>query len=489
MANQGILAQSKPAANTDTLLYSAPVDKSASTVLNVANDGTGSAFDVAIKNYDQKLVVDGSGAYLLHPGDVVTGYRVAVDTNIAQSDINFTPGSLFTAADGESTFKFESFYIPALTTIYVKEVAIRSITLESVSNTFVVGDTLTKGSGSDTTTATVYSVPSEQAGSVTIFIGPSTLNGSGTEFADGDSVTGTGGATGTVTVGGIGTAGDEFIFSTTTIGGTYNLFNQSNQPVLFSDRTIRFDVSDSSMTGRLFRLSTTINGEYGPDNDIATTEDNGVEYTIGKTTNGTAGSAGAYIDYAFAGSNLSDNLYIYDGNTGSNAGVGYGGPDIYFRTSTIVSFNEFYVYDVDGTWTNNTDTFEKGGVTYTVTGQTSGPYGYVRSYSGTDLYIVKGVGSADFAGTDTFRDTPKLDTASRSTVTVSSVAVAVDAVEAENYIAIDHANAANNVEKLTSLVVGPGERVIVNSTTQNNVFSLIGFEDAATSFSIRVFGS
>ena len=46
MANQGILAQSKPAANTDTLLYSAPVDKSASTVLNVANDGTGSTFDV-----------------------------------------------------------------------------------------------------------------------------------------------------------------------------------------------------------------------------------------------------------------------------------------------------------------------------------------------------------------------------------------------------------------------------------------------------------
>ena len=35
------------------------------------------------------------------------------------------------------------------------------------------------------------------------------------------------------------------------------------------------------------------------------------------------------------------------------------------------------------------------------------------------------------------------------------------------------------MEKLTSLVIGPGERVVINSTTQNNVFSLIGFEDAS----------
>lgn len=488
MANQGILAQSKPAANTDTLLYSAPVDKSASTVLNVANDGTGSTFDVGIKNYDQKLVVDGSGAYLLHPGDVITGYRVQVNTSISQNDVNFTPGALFTATDGESTFKFEDFYAPAVTTIYVKELAIRAVTLESVSNTFVVGDTLTKGTGGDTTTAVVYSVPAQQEGNVTIYIGPSTINGSGSEFADGDAVTGTGGGTGTVATGGIGTAGDEFIFSTTTAGGTYNLYWQE-QTTLFSDRTYRFDVSDSSMTGRLFRLSTTENGEYGSDGDIATTEGNGTEYTTGKTTNGTAGSGGAYIQYALAGSGLTEALYFYDGNTGSNAGAGYGGATRFFNTSTNVTFDEFYVYDVVGTWTNSTDTFTKGEVTYTVTGQTVEPYGFVRSYSGTTLYVVKGEGSADFAGTDTFQDAPKLATASRSTVTVSSVAVATNALEAENYIAVDHANAANNVEKLTSLVVGPGERVVVNSTTQNNVFSLIGFEDTATSFGVRAFGS
>ena len=52
MAKQGLLAQLKPSANTDTVLYSAPIDRTASTVLTIANDGTGSAYDVALKNYD-----------------------------------------------------------------------------------------------------------------------------------------------------------------------------------------------------------------------------------------------------------------------------------------------------------------------------------------------------------------------------------------------------------------------------------------------------
>ena len=93
--------------------------------------------------------------------------------------------------------------------------------------------------------------------------------------------------------------------------------------------------------------------------------------------------------------------------------------------SSTYTYDEIYVYDVDGTWVNSSDTFTFSDVTYTVTGQTSEPYGYVHSYSGTTLTVVKGIGSADFAGTDTFRDVPKSATATRSTVTVSSVDVAV----------------------------------------------------------------
>ena len=65
MADQGLLAQSKPAGTTNTLLYAAPTGVSASTVLTIANDGTGAAYDVGIKDYDQKLVLDNS-TYKLH---------------------------------------------------------------------------------------------------------------------------------------------------------------------------------------------------------------------------------------------------------------------------------------------------------------------------------------------------------------------------------------------------------------------------------------
>ena len=106
MADQGLLAQSKPGANTNVLLYGADTDKSASAVLTIANDGTGSAYKVGIKDYDQKLTV-GSGA-LLHEGDVITGYKVTV--NNAMSDATgLVAGNEITSDDSEKSFFFESF--------------------------------------------------------------------------------------------------------------------------------------------------------------------------------------------------------------------------------------------------------------------------------------------------------------------------------------------------------------------------------------------
>ena len=68
MANQGILGQAKP--TTGSVLYAAPADRSASLAIRVANDGTASTFDVALKDYDQKLTLDAS-TYKLHKGDVI----------------------------------------------------------------------------------------------------------------------------------------------------------------------------------------------------------------------------------------------------------------------------------------------------------------------------------------------------------------------------------------------------------------------------------
>ena len=67
---------------------------------------------------------------------------------------------------------------------------------------------------------------------------------------------------------------------------------------MFNDRAYRFDVSDSMNVGLLFKLSTTFNGEWGPDGTYGNTDD-GTEYTSGKTTSGTAGQSNAYIQYDF----------------------------------------------------------------------------------------------------------------------------------------------------------------------------------------------
>lgn len=482
MADQGLLGQSRPAGTTNTVLYDAPVDQSASAVLTISNDGTGAAYDVAIKDCNQVLTLDAS-TYKLHRGDVITGYRFTLGTPLLQS-LGLIQGTTLTSSDGEKTAVFESYFTPAFTEITVKNVAVRLVTLESVSGTFAVGDTLTKGSGGDTTTATVFAVTDSEA-NVIVHVGPSTINGSGSEFADGDSVSGTGGASGTVSTGGVGTANNEFTF--TESGGTESLFNGVALNV-FNDRTYRFNVADSSMSSKVFKLSTTVNGEYGPDGDIATTGDNGAEYTTGKTTNGTAGSSGAYVQYDFsANTSPPTQYYFYEGTTGSNAGAGYGGSDRLLTTSSAFSFTEIFIVDKDGTWVDNSDTFTFGGTTFTVTAQTAGPYGVVADYTGTALKVIKGPGSADFAGSDTFQDNPKLAGGARTTATVSSVTTATTAVGADNYLVKDKSLSANGIDKITSLVIGPGESLIVESATQNNTFSLIGFQDASTAIAKRFY--
>ena len=483
MAKQGLLAQLKPSANTDTVLYSVPINRTVSTVLTIANDGTGSAYDVALKNYDQKFTLD-AATYKLHEGDVISSSVVEVGTAISGTG-SLTVGDTITTTDQEKTFKFESFYTPPFTEIFVKVFAIRAIPVESQTGSFAAGDTISKGTSPNDTTAVVYGVDG-----VLLHIGPSTLNGTGTEFAAGDSIGVSGGASATISASpAITAANNEFAFSTTTAGGVYNLFmGGGNIFQVFDDRTYRFNVADSSMSGRDFHISETINGEYGPDGDASTTADNGTEYTTGKTTNGTAGSSGAYVQYAFGDSTTPAVLYMYDGGTGTASNANYGGVDRLITFSNIYTYPGVYVFDKVGTIVDNTDTFLLDGVTYTITSQTAGAYGYVRDYTGSVLTFIKGLNSGDFSGSDTFRDVPKLNSASRTTATINSVDVASAAVEVSNYLVDGDATGNNEVDKITSLVVGPGETLVVKSTTANNIFSLVGFEDASTSITTRVFG-
>ena len=152
------------------------------------------------------------------------------------------------------------------------------------------------------------------------------------------------------------------------------------------------------------------------------------------------------------------------------------------------SYTGMYIYDKVGTLVNSTDGFLVDGVTYTITGQTAGAYGYVQDYTGSVLTFIKGLNSGDFSGSDTFRDVPKLNTALRTVATINSVDVASAAVEVSNYIVDGDATGNNEVDKVTSLVIGPGEALVVKSTTANNIFSLIGFEDSSDSITTRIFG-
>lgn len=482
MAKQGLLASAKPGATTNTVLYKAPIDASASTVLSVtAQGGSNTSFDVAVKDYDQHVVLD-AATYKLHTGDVFTGYRFNLGTAVG-ADQGLNVNQSLTSADGEKSAIFESFYIPPFTTVVVKSKAIRSVAVESVTGTFAIGNTISKGSGGNTSVATIFAVASGSGGS-TLYIGPSTLNGSGSEFTDGDSITASGGATATISSGGVGTAANEFTF--TTSGGTENLYLGTSFEVL-GDRTYRFDVSDSSMGSLVFKLSETVNGEWGPDGTAGNSDD-GTEYTTGKTTNGTAGSSGAYIQYDLtANTSLPASLYYYEGTTGTAANSNYGGTDRIINTSSSYSYDSVFVYNVSGTWVDNSDTFDYNGVSYTVTSQTAGPFGFVRDYTGTALYVVLGEGSANISGSDTFLDNPKLTTGTRSTVTVSSVTSSGATVETKHYVRKDNAITANTTEEIKSLVIGPGQRLVVENNDADCSFTLVGFEDSSTGFTTRTY--
>lgn len=488
MANQGILGQAKP--TTGSVLYAAPADRSASLAIRVANDGTASTFDVALKDYDQKLTLDAS-TYKLHKGDVISSYKVTV--NEAFDDDAFDAGTLLTSSDGEKTLKFESATIPDYVEYFVKAVSTRTIAVESTTGTdFAVGNTLSIGTSPNTTSVLLYEIiANEENETAVLRVGPDVIagtgggGGTGGALADGD-VIGTGSGSATISTGGIATAENNFVFSTTTAGGTYQYYGSQDSLEFFDDRAYRFNVADTSMNGLVFALSETINGEWGPDG-IASSGDEGTEFTTGKTTNGTPGQSGAYVQYNFAGTVTPSQLYYYETTTGTAANSQYGGTDAAIDANTQYTYTSFFAYDVLGGWTNSTDTFVNEGVTYTVTAQTSGGYGYVRSYSGTSLYFIKGEGSPDFAGTNTFRDVPKLAGAARTVATVSSVAVATTAEEAENLIVDGKNLTANSTEHITSIVLAPGERIVVSSATANNAFTAVGFEDASTELGVRLY--
>ena len=92
-------------------------------------------------------------------------------------------------------------------------------------------------------------------------------------------------------------------------GGNFLIDGEANATIKFNPGIIyRFDVSDSGIASHPFKLSTTSDGSHN----------SGSEYTTGKTTSGTQGSANAYIQYT-VDADTPDNLYYY---CSSHSGMG-----------------------------------------------------------------------------------------------------------------------------------------------------------------------
>ena len=98
-------------------------------------------------------------------------------------------------------------------------------------------------------------------------------------------------------------------YAVTASGGNFLIDNEANATISFNPGIVyRFDLSDSSVASHPFKLSTTSDGSHN----------SGSEYTTGKTTNGSQGSSGAYVEYTVNAA-TSDILYYY---CSSHSGMG-----------------------------------------------------------------------------------------------------------------------------------------------------------------------
>jgi len=96
------------------------------------------------------------------------------------------------------------------------------------------------------------------------------------------------------------------VLSVTAANGVF-VIDGSARPKITAPKTLDyyFDLSDASLSGRVFALSETFDGTHAS---------GGVQFTNGVTMNGTPGNTGAYLEVKFTQEDP-DVLYYYDANT------------------------------------------------------------------------------------------------------------------------------------------------------------------------------
>jgi hypothetical protein len=151
----GRLAAAKPAATTNTTLYNCPINKAASSVLEVCNQSASdSSYRVALRNYDQILTLDGS-SYKFEKGNIVTNYSLVLSPGVTSTSIS--AGEVITLEDNKGTFRYSDVNVPTNIINYdVKVIAVGNVDIISSidGNDIAPGDIIT---GADTgLTAVVY---------------------------------------------------------------------------------------------------------------------------------------------------------------------------------------------------------------------------------------------------------------------------------------------------------------------------------------------
>ena len=142
----GRLAASKPGATTNTVLYRTPIDRSASTVLNVCNQsGSGVTYRAALRDYEQVLHLDGlnTSTYKFAKGNPITGYKITLNPGF--QDTAAIPGTTFNTTNGATATILDVFK-PTSEVIYyaqVKPISGLAIDGDSTAGTLSAGETIT----------------------------------------------------------------------------------------------------------------------------------------------------------------------------------------------------------------------------------------------------------------------------------------------------------------------------------------------------------
>ena len=144
----GRLAASKPGATTNTVLYSADIDNTASAVFTATNvSGSGVTYRAAVRDYDQILQLDGDETTALEfqKGNPISQYKLKISPGIAFSSA--IPGADITTTNGSSAKLLDVFKDTSILERWVKVEKLLQTTGDNANLTgiFQIGETLTGG--------------------------------------------------------------------------------------------------------------------------------------------------------------------------------------------------------------------------------------------------------------------------------------------------------------------------------------------------------